>query len=89
MPKKSDIGKLASAKTKVQFADQLSSLTQWRADEIKELFPTKSDRDELMELIKIVNSNADEKTKQAQLVENIGKISGAVLKISRKVIVSV
>jgi hypothetical protein len=87
MPKKSDIGKLASAKTKVQFADQLSSLTKWTADEVKELFPTKSDRDELMELIKIVHSDADEKVKQAQLTENIGKISGAVLKIAKTAIV--
>ena len=87
MPKKSVIGKLASATTKVQFADQLSSLTQWRADEIKELFPTQSDRAELVELIKIVNSDADEKTKQAQLTEDIGKISGAILKIAKTVVV--
>jgi hypothetical protein len=87
MPKKSDIGKLASASTKVQFADQLSSLTKWTADEVKELFPTKSDRDELMELIKIVNSDTDEKAKQAQFAENIGKISGAIIKITKTMIV--
>ncbi|NLX26399.1 MAG: hypothetical protein GXY61_10645 [Lentisphaerae bacterium] len=86
MPKKSDIGKLASAKTKVQFADELSSYTTLTADQIKELFPTKSDLDELMELITIVNSDADEKTKQAQLAENIGKVGGAVIKLVKTVI---
>jgi Trp operon repressor len=87
MPKKSAIGELASAKTKVVFADKLSSHTKLTADEIKTLFPTKSDRDELMELIKIVHSDADDKAKQAQLAENIGKVGGAIIKIAKTVIV--
>lgn len=78
--------KTGQRKTKVEFADKLSSYTTLTAAEIETLFPTKSDRDELMELVKIVHSDADEKTKQAQLAENIGKISGAVLKIAKTVI---
>lgn len=87
MPKKSQIGQLASIKAKAEFADQLSSYTKLTADEVKELFPKPSDRKELMELIKIVHSDADVKEQQAQLTENIGKISGAIIKIAKTVIV--
>ena len=87
MPRKSEIGKLASAKTKVQFADQLSSLTKWTSDEIKELFPKKTDREALMELIQIVHSDADDKAKQAKLTENIGKVGGAIIKLAKTVVV--
>lgn len=87
MPKKSEIGELASAKTTAEFADKLSSYTTLTAAEIATLFSAKSDREELMELITIVQSDADDKAKQAKLVESIGKISGAIIKIAKKVIV--
>ena len=84
MAKRSAIGRLASVKTKKQFADELSSYTTLTSNEIQNLFPTKSDREELMELIKIVNSDASDKEKKAKLIEKIGKISGAVIKIGKK-----
>ena len=86
MPKKSAVGKIASATTKKEFADELSSHTTLTADEIKALFPKKADRDELMELIKIVNSDADDKEKKAELINKIGKVRGAVIKIGKKFI---
>lgn len=87
MPKKSKIGKIASSKTKAEFAEQLSSYTTLTADEIKLLFPKSSDRKELIELIQIVHSDTETKEKQAKLVANIGKVSGAVIKLAKKIIV--
>lgn len=84
MPKKSNVGILASAATKEEFGDKLSSYTSLTSKEIEDLFPVKSDREELLELIKIVNSSADENTKKAELVGKIGKVSGAVIKIGKK-----
>jgi len=84
MPKKSRIGELASAATKAKFGDQLSSYTNLTADEIKLLFPKKSDREELVELLRIVNLDADDKTKKAELAEKIGRVGGAVIKIAKK-----
>ncbi len=84
MAKRSGIGKLASAKTKKEFADKLSSYTTLTAEEIQQLFPKKSDREELMELVKIVNSDADDKEKKTKLVGNISKVSGAVITIGKK-----
>jgi hypothetical protein len=86
MAKRSAIGKLASAKTKTQFSDELSSHTSLTSKEIKELFPTKSDREEILELIKIVNSDAGDKRKKAELIAKIGKVGGAVLKITKKIV---
>ncbi len=87
MPKKSEIGELASAETTAEFADKLSSYTKLTAGEIATLFSAKSDRDELMELINIVHSDSDDKTKQAKLAANIGKVGGAIIKIAKTVIV--
>jgi hypothetical protein len=84
MAKQSAIGKLASATTKAEFADELSSYTSLTSEEIKELFPAKSDREELLELMKIVNSDASDKEKKAELTAKIGKVSGAAIKIAKK-----
>ena len=81
MAKLSTIGKLASAKTKKEFADELSSYTSLTAQELVDLFPTKTDREELLELFSIVNSDAEEKERKAELVTKIGVVSGAVMKI--------
>ena len=86
MAKRSAIGRMASAKTKKEFADELSSYTTLTANEIQKLFPKKSDREELMDLIKIVNSDASNKEKKAELIEKIGKVSGVVITIGKKFI---
>ncbi len=81
---KSIIGGIASAKTKKEFGEKLSSHTTLRANELESLFPKKSDRDEIVELLKVVNSATSENNKKAKLVKNIGKYSGAVVKIGKK-----
>lgn len=84
MARRSAVGKLAAAKTKERFSEELSSYTNLTAEETKKLFPTMADRDELLELIKIVNSNASNNAKKAELINKIRKIAGAVIKIGKK-----
>lgn len=82
MATKSAVGKAVN--TKAKFAEQLSSFTTLTADEIKMLFPNKSDRTELLELIAIVNSSANENKKKAKLIQDISKVSGAVIKLGKR-----
>jgi hypothetical protein len=84
MPTKSEVGKLASTKTKKEFGAELSRLTSLTEKEAKELFPKKSDREELVELLKIVNSASDDNQKKAKIVAPIGPMIGAVLTIAKK-----
>ena len=86
MAKKSNVGKLASSKTRKVFADEISSLTILTSKEIQELFPIKSDRKELEELLKIINLDIEDKEKRIKLIENIEKVSGAILKLGKKLI---
>ena len=81
MPKKSAIGEVASAATKAEFAETLSSFTTLTADEVAALFPQKADRDELLALLQIVAAASDENAKRAALISQIDKVAGAVLRI--------
>lgn len=83
MAKKSRFAMLASAATTAAFADQLSRYTRFTADEINAFFPAKSDREELVELLKIVNSDTDDNTKKVELIVKIDKVGGAVIKIAK------
>jgi len=89
MAKKSKIGKIASEKTKKQFADEISSLTILTSEEIQNLFPKKADRVELDEFLKIINLDIEDKEKKIKLVENIEKIGGAIIKIGKKIVATV
>lgn len=84
MAKMSPIGKIAEAETKKEFAEQLAIYTTLSAQEAMELFPTKVDRDELIALLKIVKDSADDNDRKAKIVERIGEVSGALVKISKK-----
>ena len=85
MPKPSPIGEIADAETKQEFADALSRHTSLTAREVQELFPKKADQEELLELLKIVSSAANDNEKKARLIERIGDVAGAVIKITKKV----
>jgi len=84
MPQLSKIGKLAKQKTRAQFATELSNHTALTSAEIETLFPLKSDREALLELLKIVNSASEENEKKAELAAKIGSVGGAVLTIAKK-----
>ena len=83
MAKKSSIGQATSKQTMEEFANELSSHTTFKAKEIEELFPEETDRDELVKLINIVNLHTGN---QAQLVNDINSVSGAVIKLVKKVL---
>lgn len=85
MAKKSNIGQIASKRTSRTFSDELSRYTGFTAEEAESLFPEKSDRDELVKLIEIVNSDKKDKEKQKELIEKIPDVSGAVIKLVKKV----
>lgn len=84
MPKRSVVGQLASKNTKKEFSEELSSYTQLTKDEIDAMFPKKSDREELLSLLNVVSSAASENERKAKIVEKIGSISGAVVKLVTK-----
>ena len=84
MAKASKVGMLARAETKAAFAERLSSLTSFTSKELKDLFPAKSDRDELEELMKIVKSSSDENAKKAALIGKVNKVAGALIKVGQR-----
>jgi hypothetical protein len=84
MPTKSEIGKLASASTKEKFAPLMAQLTSLTQAEAATLFPTPSDRDEIVALLEIVSSSATDNNKKAALITKIGQVSGAVLKLAKR-----
>lgn len=83
MPTKSKIGELASKKTKVTFAEELAKHTTLTTEQIVDLFPLKADRDELIELLKVVNSASDDNTKKAKIIANAAGFGGALLKVAK------
>ncbi|CAD6882044.1 hypothetical protein [Methylomonas albis] len=83
MPKQDAISKIAQNKTSEEFADALSSYSNLTSDQLAKLFPEQSDKDEIIALLKIVNSAADDNTKKAELVAKISDIGGAVIKVAK------
>lgn len=70
--------------TQKEFADELAKYTRLNPQEAQNHFPTKADQGELLELLKIVHGAADENERKAKLVENAGKVAGAMIKITKK-----
>ena len=85
MPKPSPIGEIADAETRQEFANALAKHTSLTAKEVGDLFPKKADQEELLALLEIVSSSANDNEKKARLIENIGDVAGAVIKITKKV----
>lgn len=74
----------AQKRTNDKLAGQISSLTRLTDDEIKKLFPTPADVEQLVDLMKIVRS-ADERNKKLnRLMKNIDSVAGAVLTLVEK-----
>jgi len=84
MPKLSPIGEIAQTETKREFADALAKHTTLTAQEVQDLFPTKADREELLELLKIVGAATTDNEKKARLINRIGDVAGVVIKIAKK-----
>lgn len=67
--------------TNTQLATQISSLTALKDSQINSLFPAKSDKENLLQLLDIVNAATDENKKITQLRDNIEAVAGTVIKL--------
>ena len=74
----------AVKKTNDRLAGQISSLTRLTDTEIKKLFPTPADVEQLVSLMKIVRSADERNRKVNQLVKNIESVAGAVVTLLDK-----
>lgn len=71
----------AEAETDAKLASRISSLTRMKDAEIKELFPKKADKKELIELMSIVKGSANINERKGKLIKNIGKLAGTVISV--------
>ena len=74
----------AGDKTDAALASQVSSLTRLTDAEVKQLFPTHADLQELSDLMKIVKGATDDAAKQKALISNIEDVAGAVVTLVAK-----
>ena len=71
----------AQTRTNEEYVGVISSLTRLKDDDVEKLFPEKSDKDKLMELLAIVNSETSQNEKIAQLKENGEKFGAVLIKV--------
>ena len=81
-----DVMKDAAEKTNADLASEISSLTRLKDSDIERLFPTKSDKDHLLQLLDIVNAATEENRKIAQLKKNFDSIAGTVIRLVKVLI---
>lgn len=76
-----EAAKRAANTTNEEYASEISSLTRLKDSEINRLFPTRADKDGLLELLSIVNSVTNENEKIVKLKKNIDNLAGTVIKL--------
>ncbi len=86
MPRQSDVGQAASAKTSAQFAHELSALTAFSEAEVTKFFPVQEDAEALKKLIAAVKTATDENDKRAKLIGNIESVARVVTKLATKLV---
>lgn len=69
----------AKQRTNDKLAGTISSLTRLTDSEIKKLFPTPADVEQLVTLMKVVRSADDRNKKINQIVKNVNGMAGAIL----------
>jgi len=84
MAQKSRTGQLTSDRIGARFEALIARHTRLEATAARALFPTEADQEELVELLAIVDGATDENVARARLVENIGNVAGAVVKIGKR-----
>lgn len=72
--------------TNKELADEIAALTTLTSAQLEKLLPKKQDKEQLKELIKIVNAAASENTRIATLRTKMTKLGGVVFKILKTVI---
>ena len=79
--KYSAAAKRAQMQTDEEYAGAISRLTRLKDEDVEKLFPEKSEKDKLMELLAIVNSKTSQNEKVAKLKENGEKFGGILIKV--------
>lgn len=79
--KYADAARRAQQQTDEEYKSVISSLTRLTDEEIDKLFPEKSDKDKLMELLTLVNAETTANQKIIKLKENAEKFSAVMLKL--------
>lgn len=67
-----------------QLTGRISSLVRLKDSEIESLFPTKPDKQKLVELMKIVRASTQLNTRRRALIQNIDQLAGTVVKLLGK-----
>lgn len=81
-----DILNEAEKQTNEKFKDQIAALTKLSPEDIDKLAPTANDKDQLLKLMQIVRSTANDNDKKAAILANIEAFAGIVLTIAGKVL---
>ena len=76
-----DVLEKSASMTDAELASQISSLTTLKDSEINAMFPEKPDKQNLLQLLAIVNAATDENNKTAQLINNINTFAGTVIRL--------
>ena len=76
-----NILKETADQTNAELATNIASLTTLKENQISNLFPTKSDKENLLRLLSIVHATTSENQKISQIKSNIDNIAGTVLKL--------
>lgn len=74
----------ASDETDAQLVSNISSLTHMKDEDVQALFPEKADKENLIQLMKIVNQATSENEKKVRLVNNIEQLAGTTVKLLAK-----
>lgn len=74
----------ASDETDAQLVSNISSLTNMKDKDVQALFPEKADKENLIQLMKIVNQATSENEKKVRLVNNIEQLAGTTVKLLAK-----
>ena len=76
-----NILKETAQRTNAELASEISSLATLKDSQINRLFPTKPDKEKLLELLEIVNAATTENQKITRLKKNIESLAGTVVKL--------
>lgn len=81
-----DILDQAEELTNKELDSKISSLTRLKDAELAKLFPTKPDKEKLLQLLQIVQGATTENVKRKQLIDNISTVADTVLKLLVKLV---
>lgn len=71
----------ARKETDEKYRQVIATLTRLSEEDVERLFPTRTDKDRLLELLDIVNQETDDNIKVARLKEDIESYGTIILKL--------